>query len=99
MAEILPIATARARLSEVVDRVRRTREPVTLTRNGRPAVVLVDPDEWALASAALEAAEDAAASREYADAMAEWDGATVGHDQLLAELDRDEADTTRRVAG
>jgi prevent-host-death family protein len=99
MAEMLPMAEARARLSELVDRVRRTREAVILTRNGRPAVVLVDPDEWTLASAALEAAEDAAASREYADAMAEWDGTTVSHDQLLAELDQDESDVTRRVAG
>lgn len=99
MAEILPIAAARARLSEVVDRVRRTREPVTLTRNGRPAVVLVDPDEWALAVAALEAAEDAAASREYAEAIAEWDGTTVSHEQLVSELEQDEADVTRRVAG
>lgn len=99
MAETLPIAVARARLSEVVDRVRRTRESVTLTRNGRPAVVLVDPDEWALALAALEAAEDAAASREYADAMAEWDGTTVSHEQLVSELEQDEANTVRRVAG
>ncbi len=49
--DTLPLATVKARLSEVVDRVERRHERVTLTRNGRPAAVLISPDD-------LEALED-----------------------------------------
>jgi antitoxin YefM len=93
----MPVTEARSRWAELVDRVRRTREPVMLTRSGRAAVVVVDPEEWALASAALEAAEDAAAVAEYDQAKAEWDGTKVSHAQLLADLDGDEAAGHRRA--
>jgi antitoxin YefM len=49
--ETLPLATVKARLSEVVDRVESRHERVTLTRNGRPAAVLIAPED-------LEALED-----------------------------------------
>ena len=39
------VATAKARLSEVIDRA-RTHGPQMITRNGRPAVVVVDVEEW-----------------------------------------------------
>ncbi len=37
----------RDHLSEVVDRVEIDHERVTLTRNGRPAAVLISPDDLA----------------------------------------------------
>jgi len=39
------LARAKARLSEVVDRAQA--EPQTITRNGKPSVVIVSVDEWA----------------------------------------------------
>ena len=51
MSETLPLATIKARLSEIVDRVEGEHERVTLTRNGRPAAVLISPED-------LEALED-----------------------------------------
>lgn len=45
--KILPLSEVKAKLSEVVDRVAETAEEVTITRNGRPAAVLVNPDEYA----------------------------------------------------
>jgi len=39
------VATAKARLSEVIDRA-RTHGPQLITRNGRPAAVVVGADEW-----------------------------------------------------
>lgn len=51
MSETLPLAEIKARLSEIVDRVEGQHERVTLTRNGRPAAVLISPDD-------LEALED-----------------------------------------
>ena len=83
-------------LSEVVDRVRRTREPLTLTRNGRPAAVLVDAEEWALVSDLAERYEDLTAVREYDDAKAAGDGTWVTDEEILADLAVDEA-AARRV--
>lgn len=39
------VAEAKAKLSEVIERARR-RGPQTVTRNGRPAVVIVAAEEW-----------------------------------------------------
>ena len=79
---------ARSRFAELIDRVRRDREPVTLTRNGRPAVVMVDPEEWQRAAAALEALEDAEDAAAFAAAMAEDDGTRIPLAAVLAELDK-----------
>jgi antitoxin YefM len=43
--EALPLADVKNRLSEVVDRVARQHDRVTITRNGRPVAVLVSPDD------------------------------------------------------
>jgi antitoxin YefM len=51
MSETLPLADVKARLSEIVDRVEHEHERVVVTRHGRPAAVLVSPDE-------LEALDD-----------------------------------------
>lgn len=48
---VLPLAEIKARLSEIVDRVEGHHERITLTRNGRPAAILVSPAD-------LEALED-----------------------------------------
>ena len=42
----LPLSEVKAKLSEVVDRVAEAGEEYTITRNGRPAAVLVSPDEY-----------------------------------------------------
>jgi antitoxin YefM len=39
------LRTVRDRLSEYVDRVEREHERVVVTRNGRPAAVLISPEE------------------------------------------------------
>ncbi|MEO6012380.1 MAG: type II toxin-antitoxin system Phd/YefM family antitoxin [Devosia sp.] len=38
------VAGAKARLSEVIDRAQS--EPQTITRNGKPSVVVVSAEEW-----------------------------------------------------
>jgi len=45
MAETLPLATVKARFSEIVDRVARQQDRVIVTRNGQPAAVLVSTDD------------------------------------------------------
>ena len=90
MSETLPLADVKARFSEVVDRVATTHDRVVVTRNGRPAAVLVSPDE-------LEALEETLAILSDPDARARLDearqaaadGDVVGEDRLhglLAEL-------------
>lgn len=45
MSETLPLATAKAKLSELIARVAGQHDRVTITRNGHPAAVLVSPDD------------------------------------------------------
>lgn len=84
----------RSRLAGVIDRMRRTREPVLLTRRGRPVAVLVDVEEWIHAQSAVEASEDALDAADFARAIAEDDGTRITLDAVLAELGE-----TRRVVG
>lgn len=42
----LSLSEAKMKLSELVDSVQSTDEEVVITRNGRPAAVLVSPDEF-----------------------------------------------------
>ena len=44
--KILPLSEAKAKLSGLVDDVERRDEEIVITRNGRPAAVLVSPDEY-----------------------------------------------------
>jgi len=44
-AETWPVAAAKARLSEVLDRV-VSQGPQTITRNGRNVAVIVSVEEW-----------------------------------------------------
>jgi antitoxin YefM len=51
MSDTLPLAQIKAHLSEIVDRIEGHHERIVLTRNGRPAAVLISPED-------LEALED-----------------------------------------
>ncbi len=42
----LPLSEVKMKLSSLVDAVEGTDEEVVITRNGRPAAVLVSPDEF-----------------------------------------------------
>jgi prevent-host-death family protein len=42
----LPLAQVKMNLSQLVDEVVKTDEEIMITRNGRPAAVLVSPDEY-----------------------------------------------------
>jgi prevent-host-death family protein len=45
MSETLPLSFVKAHLSELVDRVEDQHDRVVLTRNGKPAAVLVSHDD------------------------------------------------------
>jgi len=45
MSETIPFTEAKAHLSDLVDRTSREHERFVVTRNGRPAAVLVSPED------------------------------------------------------
>jgi len=54
MAKIIPFTEARARLTEVLDEVETRHEHVVITRNGRPAAVVISTEEWEALEETLE---------------------------------------------
>jgi len=64
MSETLPLAEIKAHLSEIVDRVEREHERVILTRNGRPAAVIMSPADLEALEDTLELLSDPQALKE-----------------------------------
>ena len=58
MAKIVPFTEARARLSELLDELEARHEHVVITRNGRPAAVLVPAEEQEILEETLEILQD-----------------------------------------
>jgi len=44
--ETLSLSEAKMKLSQLVDKVNTTDQEIVITKNGRPAAVLVSPDEF-----------------------------------------------------
>ncbi len=42
----LPLSEVKMKLSSLVDKVKKMDEEIVITKNGRPAAVLVSPDEF-----------------------------------------------------
>ena len=85
----IPLGEARDRLSDVVAGVERTHDRVTITRHGRPAAVLVAPDDLA----ALEETVEILATPGALDAIREGDadadvGRFVNPEDIRAEFRR-----------
>ncbi len=58
MAKTVPFTEARTRLSELLDEVEERHEHVVITRNGRPAAVLVPAEEQDILEETLEILQD-----------------------------------------
>jgi prevent-host-death family protein len=58
VARIVPFSEARASLSELLDDVAARHEHVVITRKGRPAAIVVSPEEWEAVEATLEILQD-----------------------------------------
>jgi prevent-host-death family protein len=61
---VLPLAEIKKRLSEIVDGVEDRHDRVVLTRHGRPAAVIISPDELESLEETLELLSDPKAMRE-----------------------------------
>jgi antitoxin YefM len=69
----LPLAEIKKRLSEVIDGVEDRHDRVVLTRNGRPAAVILSPDDLESLEESLEILSNPKAMREIRRAEAEID--------------------------
>ena len=58
MLKTLPISEVKARLPELVTGVQEREEEIVVTRNGRPAAVLLNVDEYERLKATLEVLSD-----------------------------------------
>ena len=45
MPETIPLTEAKAKLSEYIELVDRQHDRITITKNGRPAAILLSPDD------------------------------------------------------
>lgn len=80
---VLPLAEIKKRLSEIVDGVEERHDRVVLTRHGRPAAVLMSPDELEALEETLDLLSNPDALREIRaaeDAVAAGD--VLGADAL-----------------
>jgi antitoxin YefM len=63
MSQVLSLSEVKARFSEIVEVVSSTHERVTVTRNGRPAVVVVSADDLEAIEETLSLLSDPEAMR------------------------------------
>ncbi len=58
MVRIVPFTEARARLTELLDEIEARHEHVVITRNGRPAAVVLSTEEYEALEETLEILQD-----------------------------------------
>jgi antitoxin YefM len=58
MSETLPFSEVKARLSALAERVEREHDRIVVTRHGRPAFVLVNPDDLESLEETVEILQD-----------------------------------------
>ncbi len=87
MAKIVPFTEARARLTELLDEVNERHEHIVITRNGRPAAVVLSSDEYEALAETLEVLEDDEALEALRDSEADVRaGRVYSLDEVRREL-------------
>ena len=71
MRETLPLAEAKAHLSELVSRVGRQHDRVTVTVHGRPSAILLSPDDLEALEETIAILSDSATLEQLARSDAE----------------------------
>ena len=88
MSETMSLADVKARFSEVVDRVERQQDRVVVTRNGKPAAVLISPDDLDSLEETLAVMSDRSIAAQIRESQKAADAGERGTDlgQLQADL-------------
>ena len=84
--ETLPLAAVKAQLSALIDQVEDTHDRVLITRNGRPAAVLISPEELDSLEETLEIMSDAGLMRSIKRSESEVARGQVIGEEALAEM-------------
>lgn len=84
--ETLPLATVKAQLSNLVDQVEDTHDRVLITRNGKPAAILISPEDLESLEETLEILSDPAAMKRIRKARREVERGEVLNEEQLREL-------------
>ncbi len=58
VARVVPFTEARTHLTELLDDVEARHEHVVITRNGRPAAIVISSEEWEALEETLEILSD-----------------------------------------
>jgi antitoxin YefM len=91
--ETLPLSHVKAHLSEIADRVEGQHDRVVVTRKGRPAAVLLSPDDLESLEETLAILSDPALMRQIREGEEELERGEEGItlEQLKAELGHSDA--------
>ena len=84
MSDTLPLSSVKAHLSELVDRVEDQHDRVVLTRNGKPAAVLISHDDLESLEETLSILSDPALMAQIHESEQAFAGGEQG--TTLAEL-------------
>ncbi len=84
--ETLPLSDVRSTLSSIVERVEGTHERVTITRNGRPAAVLISPEDLEGLEETLDVLSDPVAMKQLREGEAAVAAGDVIDEAGLREL-------------
>ncbi|HET7397347.1 MAG TPA: type II toxin-antitoxin system Phd/YefM family antitoxin [Intrasporangium sp.] len=93
MSETVSLAQAKAHLSELVGRVDRQHDRVTVTVHGRPSAILLSPDDLEALEETIAVLSDAEAVKQLVSSDAELARGEAESEEELAEAMR------RRKAG
>ena len=86
VAKMVPFTEARARLTELLDEVNERHEHFVITRNGRPAGVVLSSEEYEALAETLEVLEDEAALEALRESAAD---VSAGRVYSIDEVRRD----------
>lgn len=91
--ETLPLSHVKAHLSEIADRVEGQHDRVVVTRKGRPAAVLVSPEDLESLEETLAVLSDPELMRQIRDSEEELEQGEEGItlEELKADLDARDA--------
>ncbi len=94
MAETMSLAAVKAHFSELVDRVERQQDRVVVTRNGKPAAVLISADDLESLEETLAVMSDRSVAAQIRESQKAAEAGETG-----AELDTLRTGLDRRRSG
>jgi antitoxin YefM len=86
--ETLPLATVKAQLSRLIDQVEDTHQRILVTRNGKPAAVLISADDLESIEETLAILSDPDAMKSIRASQRDVERGDVLDEDQLAELIR-----------